>query len=202
MSGEGSISRWLGRLQAGDSRAAAGLWQRYFDRLVEVARGKLRHAPRRAADEEDVALSAFDSLCRGVAAGRFPQLADRDDLWRLLVVLTARKAAHLKRDAARQKRGGAVPAATGEEADLEQVLDAGPTPEFAAQMEEESQRLLDGLGAADLRAVALWKMQGYGNEEIAAKLGCGLRSVGRKLRVIRAIWSGEAEDGGASDAGD
>jgi hypothetical protein len=60
------------KLQAGDSQAAAGLWQRYFDRLVEVARGKLRHAPRRAADEEDVALSAFDSLCRGVAAGRFP----------------------------------------------------------------------------------------------------------------------------------
>src|SRR5262245_23014149 len=160
MSAEGSISRWLDRLRAGDRQAAAGLWQRYFERLVEVARGRLRGAPRRAADEEDVALSAFDSLCRGVAGGRFPQLLDRDSLWRLLVVVTARKAAHLKRDAARQKRGGAAPPpAAGDEADLEQLLDAGPTPEFAAQMEEESQRLLDRLGDDELRAVALWKME-------------------------------------------
>jgi DNA-directed RNA polymerase specialized sigma24 family protein len=200
MSAEGSISRWLGRLRAGDPQAAAGLWQRYFERLVEVARGQLRGAPRRAADEEDAALSAFDSLCRGVAGGRFPQLADRDSLWRLLVVLTARKAAHLKRDAARQKRGGSGRPAAGDEADLGQLLDAGPTPEFAAQMAEESQRLLGCLGDDELRAVALWKMEGYTNQEVAARLGCGLRSVGRKLRVIRAVWEQEAgHEGGLGE---
>jgi DNA-directed RNA polymerase specialized sigma24 family protein len=200
MSAEGSISRWLGRLRAGDRQAVAGLWQRYFERLVALARGKLRDAPRRAADEEDVALSAFDSLCRGVEKGRFPQLTDRDSLWRLLVVIAARKAAHLKRDAGRQKRGGAERPAAGAETDLEQVLDAGPTPEFAAQMEEESRRLLDGLGDEELRSVALWKMEGYTNEEIARRLDCGLRSVGRKVRVIRALWAQEAGDGGRPDA--
>jgi DNA-directed RNA polymerase specialized sigma24 family protein len=192
MSAEGSISRWLGRLQAGDRQAAAGLWQRYFERLVDVARGKLKDAPRRVADEEDVALSAFHSLCRGVEKGRFPLLLDRDSLWRLLVVITARKAAHLKRDAGRKKRGGAV----GEDAALDEVLDAGPTPEFAVQMEEESQRLLERLGDDELRAVALWKMEGYSNEEIAQRLDCGLRSVSRKLLVIRAIWAQEGGDGG------
>jgi DNA-directed RNA polymerase specialized sigma24 family protein len=194
MSADGSISLWLDRLRAGDRQAAAGLWQRYFARLVELARGRLQGAPRRAADEEDVALSAFDSLCRGVEGGRFPELADRDSLWRLLVVLTVRKAAHLKRDARRRKRGG-KPAAAGEEADLEQLLDAGPTPEFAAQMAEESQRLLERLGDDELRAVALWKMEGYSNEEIARRLDCGLRSVGRKLRVIRSIWAQETDHG-------
>jgi DNA-directed RNA polymerase specialized sigma24 family protein len=134
----------------------------------------------------------------GGQAGRFPQLLDRDGLWRLLVVITARKAAHLKRDAARQKRGGGASPAAGEEADLEQVLDAGPTPVFAAQMAEESERLLDRLGDAELRAVALWKMEGYGNDEIVERLACGLRSVGRKLRRApggsRAIWAQEAGD--------
>jgi DNA-directed RNA polymerase specialized sigma24 family protein len=201
MSAEGSISRWLGQLRGGDHQAAAALWQHYFARLVELARGQLRGAPRRAADEEDVALSAFDSFCRGAGAGRFPQLADRDSLWRLLVVLTARKAAHLKRDAGRQKRGGGLEApAAGAGPDLEQVLDAGPTPEFAAEMAEEAQRLLDGLGDQELRTVALWKMEGYSNEEIAQRLDCGLRSVGRNLRVIRAIWAQEAGDGGGPDA--
>ncbi len=88
---QGSVSRWLGDLKAGDAAAAQPLWERYFARLVGLARAKLRGARRggAAADEEDAALSAFNSFCAGVACGRFPQLADRDDLWRLLVVITA-----------------------------------------------------------------------------------------------------------------
>src|SRR6202034_1431934 len=91
---DGSVTRWIGDLKAGGAAAAQPLWERYFDRLVRLARNKLRARPRRAAveDEEDAALSAFDSFCRGAARGRFPRLTDRDDLWRLLVVLTVRKA--------------------------------------------------------------------------------------------------------------
>src|SRR6516225_7420638 len=105
MASEGSISRWLGPLKAADAEAAQELWERYFGRLVKVARKRLRSRRPRTADEEDVALSAFHSLCRGAQRGRFPQLEDRDDLWRLLVVLTNRKASHLVRDEGRQKRG-------------------------------------------------------------------------------------------------
>ena len=90
MSSPGSVSHWLGLLKAGDSTAAQPLWQRYFARLVGLARAKLRGTPRRAADEEDVALSAFDSFCRAAGQNRFPRLLDRDDLWQVLVMLTAR----------------------------------------------------------------------------------------------------------------
>src|SRR5207244_594392 len=89
---------WLSLVKAGDLNAAQPLWERYFPRLVGMARKKLREAPRRAADEEDVALSAFDSFCRGAAQGRFPNLEDRNDLWRVLLLLTARKASHQIRD--------------------------------------------------------------------------------------------------------
>src|SRR5438309_1437776 len=97
----GSVSRWLGDLKAGDLTAAQPLWERYFARLVGLARSRLRAGRRAAAhDEEDAALSAFQSFCDGAANGRFPQLSDRDDLWRLLVVITARKAgAHTEREA-------------------------------------------------------------------------------------------------------
>src|ERR1700726_2239482 len=105
MSSEGSITHWLRLLQAGDHSAARPLWQHYFQLLVARARAALRGVPRRAADEEDVALSAFDSFCRGAEQGHFPQLEDRDDLWRLLVVITGRKASHLIRDETRKKRG-------------------------------------------------------------------------------------------------
>src|SRR5262245_51966189 len=97
MSSAGSVTGWLGDLQAGSPEAAQQLWQRYYGRLVGLARLKLRGAARRLADEEDIALSAFDSFCRGAEQGRFPRLDDRDNLWHLLVTLTSRKATNLLR---------------------------------------------------------------------------------------------------------
>ena len=120
MSSDGSITRWIGQLQAGDPAAAQPLWERYFRHLVDLARRKLLGARPQGADEEDVALSAFDSFCRGLKRGRFPELQDRDNLWKLLVVLTARKACHLLRDEQRLKRGGGQKAGTA--ADLQQVV--------------------------------------------------------------------------------
>jgi DNA-directed RNA polymerase specialized sigma24 family protein len=203
MSPDESVSQWIGRLQAGDAAAAQQLWERYFQRLVGLARKKLEGLPRRAADEEDVALSAFDSFCRGAGDGRFPQLVDRDNFWRLLVTITARKAYQLMLHEGRRKRGGNAvldEAALASLADsgaagLEQLLDREPTPEFAAQLAEEYQRLLASLPDAELRSVAQWKMEGYSNEEIAAKLGCALRSVERKLKVIRTLWGSSESPG-------
>jgi DNA-directed RNA polymerase specialized sigma24 family protein len=194
--GEGSVTRWLSGLRAGDPAAAQQLWERYFQRLVGLARQKLQGSARRAADEEDVALSAFDSFCRGAEQGRFPQLLDRDSLWRLLVVITARKAFHLVRDERRQKRSGpaSLPTPTEgptQEALLDQVLSREPSPAFAAQVTEECQRLLHSLGDRELQSVALWRMEGYTVDEIAQKLGYAPRSIKRKLRMIRDLWEKE-----------
>jgi DNA-directed RNA polymerase specialized sigma24 family protein len=191
MSADGSVSQWIGRLKAGECAASEPLWERYFQRLVSLARAKLQGAPRRAADEEDVALSAFHSFCRAAAAGRFPRLLDRDNLWRLLVVLTSRKAAHLVRDERRQKRRPPARVGDADGPALEEILGSEPTPEFAAQLAEECQRLLAALGSAELAQVALWKMEGYATEEIAVKLGCVPRTVERKLRLIRNLWVDE-----------
>src|SRR5476649_2767460 len=106
--GPGSITRWIAGLKGGDLAAVQPLWERYFARMVELARARMRASSRRdaASDEEDAALSAFDSLCAGLARGQFPQLSDRDDLWRLLVVITTRKVMAQTRRQLRQKRGG------------------------------------------------------------------------------------------------
>lgn len=193
MSASGSVTHWIDRLKAGDQAAAQKLWEAYFQRLVGLARKKLQGARRREADEEDVALSAFDSFFRGVENDRFPRLQDRNDLWRMLVVITARKALDLVQHERRQKRGGGR--VMGESAfkdwaepGIDQVIGQVPTPQFAAQLAEECQRLLDRLEDPELREVALWKMEGYTNEEIAERLGCVARTVERKLWVIRKLW--------------
>jgi DNA-directed RNA polymerase specialized sigma24 family protein len=191
---EGSVTHWIGLLKSGSPAAAQKLWEGYFQKMVELARHKLQGMPCRAADEEDVALSAFKSFCRGAGAGRFPQLSDRDSLWPLLVSITAHKAIDMIRHERRQKRGGpardaGVPAAP--EAALEQVIGREPTPEFALLVAEECRRLLDALNDEGLRSVALWKMEGYTSEEIARKLDCVPRTIERKLRLIRRLWEKE-----------
>jgi hypothetical protein len=105
---QGSVTRWISDLKAGRAAAVQPLWERYFSRMVELARLRLRSSRHKDAgsDEEDAALSAFDSLCAGLTRGRFPNLADRDDLWKLLVVITTRKVQAQARRQLRQKRGG------------------------------------------------------------------------------------------------
>jgi hypothetical protein len=158
-------TRWIGDLQAGDAGAADRLWRRYFDGMVRLARKKLDAARRAEAveDEEDAALSAFQSLCVGVAEGRFDRLRDRDDLWRLLVVITVRKVYdQLKRQRCLKRGAGRVvseaalagPDPCGADG-FEPFIAEEPSPEFSAMLAEEFQRWLDGLPNAAVRRVAL-----------------------------------------------
>jgi RNA polymerase sigma factor (sigma-70 family) len=194
MSDENSVSVWLGPLKEGDPQAAQQLWNRYYEKLVRLARKRLGSASRRMADEEDVALSAFHSFCEGAAQGKFPRLDDRDNLWRLMVIITARKASRMTERERRQKRGGgnlqteSVFVGDDEIPDgIQQVVGDEPTPEFAAQVAEEHERLMAML-EEDLRRIAQWKLEGYTNEEIAQLAGCGMRTVQRKLNRIRQEW--------------
>jgi DNA-directed RNA polymerase specialized sigma24 family protein len=191
-----SVTQWISALKEGDQLAAQGLWEAYFRRLVGLAHARLRDAPRRIADEEDVALSAFDSFCRGAQAGRFPRLDDRNDLWQVLVLITVRKAIDLRNYEGRQSRGkGRVQSLTELNPDgLQAVGGNEPTPELAAQLAEEYQRLMEQLGDSSLQRVASWKLEGYTDDEIAARLGCVTRTVERKLARIRSIWAREMRD--------
>ena len=72
---------------------------------------------------------------------------------------------------------------------LSQVIGNEPDPQTAFQIAEECHEMLDRLSDAILRAIALWKMEGFTTDEIAAKLGCTTRTIERKLRLIRRLWN-------------
>lgn len=205
MSSSGSVTTWIGLLEKGDEDAAQRLWERYFSRLLEFARGRLRGQSTRVLDEEDLALSAFFTFCRAAAGKRVPQVNNRDDLWRTLVLITAGKAIDWRRRQQSLKRGGGrlpandLPGSRPDDfAMLENVIGAEPDPAFAAQLAEEFQLLMDRLADDRLRELALLKLEGYSNEEIAEKLACSLRTVTRRLTVIRRIW--ETSEPGAGQA--
>lgn len=187
---EDSVVRWLGQLRSGEPAAYQELWQQYFAPMVELARKQLRGVPARAADEEDVALSAFKSFCFALESGRYPNLFDRDGLWAMLVTITLRKVIDLKKYESRQKRRAS---GTGAELAPEEVIGREPDPEVVARVGEECQRLLAVLTEPTLRLIAVRKLEGFTNEEIAAELGVVCRSVERKLNLIRQRWTAETE---------
>jgi DNA-directed RNA polymerase specialized sigma24 family protein len=140
-----------------------------------------------------VALSAMDRFCRAAQEGRYPDLADRDGLWRLLLKITTRCAIDRGRRERAQRRGGAEPARwmPGEAESLLLLSADEPSPGFAAEMVEACRGLLVRLPDADLRTLAIAKLEGYGNQEAAELLGCSLRTVERRLQLIRHLWREE-----------
>ncbi len=197
MSPSPSVTTWLYLLRSGDARAAQPLWQRYYAQLVRLARDHLAARLRGAVDPEDVALSAFASFCVGAAAGRFPQLDDRHDLWRLLFTITVRHAAdHARREGRQRRRGRRVDVADLlglPDADLDHLPGAEPDPAWAAAVADELRHLFALLPGDDLRRVAQDRLDGYTVPEIASRLGCSVRSVERKWQLVRQFW---VEQGG------
>ncbi len=196
-----SVSVWWAMLKSGQTDAANELWVQYFDRMVRSARRKLPPGARRESDEEDAALSAFNSLCRGAREGRFDGVQDRDDLWRLLVAITHRKVVDQIRRSTSKKRGGGE--VLGESAfinprnadgdGINNAMGDAESPEFLAAVDDEHQYLLGLLRDDSLRELCQFRMQGYSNDEIASRMGITTRSVERKLQLIRDKWSKEME---------
>ena len=193
----GSITRWIIQLKGGDGAAATPLWQRYGQRLKGLARARLQGCPRRAADEEDVALSAFDSFCRGAMQGCFPRLSDRNNLWPLLVRITIYKAIDLiLYEKRRTPREGAVhgeqsafplPASSLDVGGFAQVEGAELPAEMAAEMHDECRRLMQMLSSEEQKIVQR-KVEGYTHAEIAIELKCAICTIERKVALIRKQW--------------
>jgi DNA-directed RNA polymerase specialized sigma24 family protein len=193
-----SVTQWLHGIKVGEGADIQRLWNRYFRRLVRLASAKLPGHCRRAFDEEDVAISAFQSFCDRAGQGQFPQLNGRDDLWRVLATLTVRKAALMMRHQTRQKRGGGQ--VLGESAfqvrgrqsgngrSLGEILGKEPTPDDAARFADAFEHLINKLDNPTLKTIVLRKLEGQTAEEIGAGLGTSTRTIDRKLRLIRAIW--------------
>lgn len=199
---DNSVTMLIQQLHAGTPEAAEQLWNRYFPQLLQVARNRLKGARYASADEEDVALSAFKSLCIGAQEGRFPHLSDRDSLWSLLVSITAHKSVDLIRRENRQKRGGTGAAKDGgervpaEPVPLSSVEEQEADPEFAALIGEQFELLvskLDQADDADLLTIAIARMVGESTSDIADRLQCTRRTIERKVQLVRHLWEEEID---------
>ena len=190
---ESGVTRWISAVKAGDEDAAAKIWERFFPKLVKMARKRMSPAARRVYDEEDAALSAFRSFFSDAKAGQYPKLDDRHDLWRLLTALTMHKIIDVRRAETTTKRGGGrvhgESDLDGSSANLglDEFACPEPGPEFVVDLVDQARFVLDRLEPA-LRQIAVLKMSGLTNAEIADKVGVTCRSVERKLERVRRQW--------------
>jgi DNA-directed RNA polymerase specialized sigma24 family protein len=192
----GSITKVFHALQAGDARSAGRLWERYFPRLLGLARQTLAGRPQRAADAEDAVQSAFASFFEWVRAGASGADLDRDDIWRLLAAFTQRKSLKQARRESAAKRGGGQVLGEGDlvqqrgpAASLDRMVGAMPCADVDLACEELLQLLDD-----EERTIALMRLLRHSNREIAHQLGCTERKVERKLQLIRLTWLDAAAD--------
>jgi RNA polymerase sigma factor (sigma-70 family) len=201
----GSVTQLIDRLRSGSpdssDEAARRVWERYLPRLLTLARRHLDRRIRVLQDEGDVVQSMGRSFFRRLRRGDF-DLADRDDLWALLVTITLNKARNAadrhfagRRDVRLQCRLPLSDANRSDAAYEAFALEAvEPTPAEAVVLNEALERRLRDLPEPDLRQVAVMKLEGYTNHEIAEAMECSERSVERKLNLIRKRWESVIED--------
>lgn len=184
-----NVSHWIEQIKHGDSIAANHLWQHYFGRLVRTVRQRMHGLNRAASDEEDIVVSVFDSFYDAVEQGRFPDLADRDDLWRLLLRMSARKVVDKRRHDGRQRRGGDVAMhsldQTSDQEIVFQAIGTEPSPDMVLMMQESVQQFFSHLGVGQLADLAGAKLEGYSNAELAKRFACSERTIERRLHLIR-----------------
>lgn len=185
---QNSVSSWIEGLKDGRNDAAHSLFERYFEQLITLARNKLKGFPTRVADEEDIAATVFEALCLGAKEGRFPNLRDRSDLWRLLVAITAKKVVDLKRRHLAAKRGGGRVRGDSALGAIDSVVAQQPNASDLLRIQEEWKRLLSILPDDELKQIAQLKLRGYTNDEVAASLDVVVRTIERKMQRIKLIW--------------
>jgi RNA polymerase sigma factor (sigma-70 family) len=192
-----SVTEWIESLKQGRDLAATRLWDHFLQRLTRLVSDRLRTARRTVSDEEDVIVDTCEACFRALQEGRYPDVRNRDDLWKLLAVIAERKAIDQIRRSKKGIDGFRIEtpfiAASHDSSicdGLQQLPCTDPTPEFAVIFAENFRTLLEKLDD-HLANVALLKMQGYTNQELAERIGRSVPTVERNLRLIRETWSNE-----------
>ena len=195
-----SVTKWLEDLRSGNaSEAQKAIWDEFYRRVAGLARTKLGDFPKRVIDEEDIAISVFDSFFKRHNEGQFPELDNRGALWTLLATITVRKVINQRQKHYAKKRGqgrirGESMWSCPEDGQgLDAIPDAETSPEFIDDWINLCGEAFDRLQDDTLKEVARYRLAGYSNAEIAEKLGVVERTVERKMRLIRQEWSDDSE---------
>jgi hypothetical protein len=186
----GSITQWLQRLHSGEADAAKEIWNRYYPRVVRLAALQLIKSDDRSIDEEDVAQSTFRTVYLAVMNGKYPDIEDRRDLWRLLLVSTLNRVRRHHRDSHTLKRS--VNELVTQDQSRRRLIMEISGPDAQAEMADLIETLFRRLDQEDptgeLRQIALLKLEEHSASAIARRLKRRKNHVLQRVRLIRILW--------------
>jgi RNA polymerase sigma-70 factor, ECF subfamily len=173
--------------QAGDESAAREIFERYFERLLALARRRISQRLASRVDPEDVVQSAFRTFFGRYKAGQFT-IQDSEDVCKLLARITVHKTLRQIAFHKAAKRDPSQEAGQGSDgqAQLMEVLDREPTPEAVNAFVDQLDHFLKQLRPED-RQILEMRMQGYNSLEIAEKLGISDRKIRRLMERVRGL---------------
>jgi RNA polymerase sigma-70 factor (ECF subfamily) len=170
---------FLQQLQAGDDAATQKLFERYSQRLVQLAGNNIHPALIKRFDGEDVVQSVFRTFFRRQDAGQL-EIEHSQQLWRLLVTITLCKTrSHARRHTAAKRDAQAEQP----QASHFEFLDREPAAEEALALWEEIDVALQGL-PEKTGAILSARLEGKPKSEIAQELNISRQTVHRILNLL------------------
>jgi RNA polymerase sigma-70 factor, ECF subfamily len=170
-----------------DTRATRELYDRFAERLLALARKRLSPVLASRVDPEDIVQSVFRTFFGRIKDGRL-RVDDPEDVCKLLMRITVHKTLRQVAYHKAAKRNPCLETGHGEQAQeqLVALLAREPTPEAVVVFEDQLQHFLKELRPEERQIIEL-RMQGYTNEEIAARLGIYDRKIRRVMERLRVI---------------
>ncbi len=170
----------LRRFRSGEQEAAAELFVRYSQRLQKLAERQCSIQLARRNGTDDIIQSVFRTFFRRVAKGQY-DVADGEDLWRLLLVLALNKIRNAasfhhaqKRDVRRTREVAPDQAARLDGDDEEALLLLRMTIDEVLAQQSESNRDIIRL-----------RIDGHSIQEISQRTGRAQRTIERVLQSFR-----------------
>ena len=178
----------LSLLRTGDEKAAQQVFDAYVNSLLQLARKRIGQRLARRVDPEDIVQSVFRTFFVRLKAGQY-QIADQDDLCKLLMRITVHKTL---RQVAFHRAGKRNPGKEqGQQEDdgdrLRDLLDREPTPAETVAFLDQLELFLSKLRPEE-RQVLEMRLQGYSNEDIMEKLNIKHdRTIRRLIERVRGL---------------
>ena len=167
------------RLDAGESQAFQELFDQYSDRLRTIVSRNVNQKLAKRFDSDDVLQSAYRTFFRRLGGAEF-NIANSQELWRLLVKITICKTQTFARRHTADKRNVD---AENREADLTLVLQNEASVEDAASLWEEVNDVLAGL-PEQAGTIFYLRLEGESKTGIAEQLDLSRQTVHRTLKLI------------------
>lgn len=191
MSEDPRLTEWFRKMAEGDLEAANSLIEYFFPQLIAFSEAQYRQkfptSHPVVEDAEDAAQSALKTLWRRSREGRFSDVVNRNQLWRLLAKITLRKIYAQRKRATAKRRGGIIDKHIYI-GSLKMPDACLPAQESQAELHTNVRDALDALTDPVLRNIAALRLNGTDVKDIAEELDLSPRTIQRWIKEITETW--------------